>query len=333
MNTMQKDILSYLEKIIEEEKEVARSGEIPDYIEAVDNDDHGAVSVALTSIDGTTVRAGDYEGRFSLQSIAKLFPLALALMDHGSEEVFKYTGKAPTGNVYHSLIQMEMQEKEKPLNPMVNSGAIVMCGLMKGTSADEKFERILTLARELTGNKELTYNEKVYQAENQDLNRSLFYYNRHNGYIEGEFEDVMPVYWKMTSIEVTIEELSNMAAVIANYGTCVQSGKELLPPDVVTTLKSFMVTCGMYDESGAFAVEVGIPAKSGVSGSIIAAIPGKLGIGVMGPDLNKYSNSIAGIRMLKKISDKWQLSIFSKNEDGKDGKDLKGNNGKRKELD
>ncbi|MDQ0208371.1 glutaminase A [Alkalicoccobacillus murimartini] len=314
MKNMQEEMLKYLEKIIEEEKQVARKGEIPDYIEAVDNNDHGAVTVSLTSIDGTTVRAGDHEGRFSLQSISKLFPLALSLMDYGSEEVFNYTGKAPTGNVYHSLIQMEMQEKEKPLNPMVNSGAIVMCGLMKGDSADEKFERVLALARDLTGNQELTYNENVYQAENQDLNRSLFYYNRHNGYIDGEFEDVMPVYWKMTSIEVTIEELSNMAAVIANHGKCVHSGKEIIPSDIVTTLKAFMVTCGMYDESGSFALEVGIPAKSGVSGSIVAAIPGKLGIGVMGPDLNKYSNSIAGIRMLKKISNKWRLSLFS--EDG-----------------
>lgn len=311
MKEMQKEILSYLEKIIEEEKQLARKGEIPDYIEEVDNNDHGAVTVSLTSIDGTTVRAGDYEGRFSLQSISKLFPLALALMDHGSEEVFNYTGKAPTGNVYHSLIQMEMQEREKPLNPMVNSGAIVMCGLMKGENADKKVDRILALARDLTGNQELTYNEKVYEAEDQDLNRSLFYYNRHNGYIKGEFEDVMPVYWKMTAIEVTIEELSNMAAVIANHGVCVHSGKQIITHDVVTTLKAFMTTCGMYDESGSFALEVGIPAKSGVSGSIVAAIPGKLGIGVMGPDLNKYSNSIAGIRMLKKISDKWKLSIFS----------------------
>lgn len=314
MNSMQKDILEYLEKIIDEEKQAARDGEIPDYIEAVDNNDHGAVSVALTSVDGNTVRAGDHEGRFSLQSIAKLFPLALALVDHGSEEVFKYIGKEPTGNVYHSLIQMEMQEREKPLNPLVNSGAIVMCGLMKGNSADEKVDRILALARELTGNDELGYNEKVYQAENQDLNRSLFYYNRHNGYIEGEFEDVMPVYWKMTSIEVNIEELSNMGAVLANHGTCIHSGKEILPTDVVTTIKAFMITCGMYDESGSFAVEVGIPAKSGVSGSIVAVIPEKLGIGVMGPDLNKFSNSIAGIRMLKKIADKWGLSIFSENQ-------------------
>lgn len=318
MENMQEEILEYLEKIIEEEKQLARRGEIPDYIEAVDNNDHGAVTVSLTSTNGTTVRAGDYEGRFSLQSIAKLFPLAIALMDHGSEEVFKYTGKAPTGNVYHSLIQMEMQEKEKPLNPLVNSGAIVMCGLMKGKDADEKIERILSLARKMTGNPDLSYNEEVYKAEDQDLNRALFYYNRHNGFIEGEFEDTLPVYWKMTAIEVTIEELSNMAAVIANHGICVHSGKELIPPDVVTTLKAFMTTCGMYDQSGSFALEVGIPAKSGVSGSIVAAIPGKLGIGVMGPDLNKYSNSIAGIRMLKKISDKWKLSIFSKDESKKE---------------
>ncbi|WP_368505735.1 glutaminase A [Alkalihalophilus sp. As8PL] len=311
MNQIKEDIQAYLEKIIKEEKQVARDGKIPDYIEKVDNEDHGAISMAMTGLDGRCVKAGDDEGRFSIQSMSKVISLAVALMDQGEEKLFQHVGKEPTGDPYHSLSKMELQEDGGPLNPMVNAGAIAVVGQIKGNSVDDKFSRILDLTRKLAGNKEIDYNREIVQAEGHDLNRALFYYNRYGGYVDGELEDVLPIYWRMTSIEMTIEELSRIAAVIANYGEDLETKEQLIPREVVKVLKTFMVTCGMYDQSGAFAVDVGIPAKSGISGGIMAAIPGRMGIGVLGPDLNRHNNSIAGIRLLKKISDRWDLSLFN----------------------
>ncbi|OLS36349.1 glutaminase A [Alkalihalophilus pseudofirmus] len=313
MNQIKEDIKDYLEKIIKEEKQAARDGKIPEYIEKVDNEDHGAVSMAMMGLDGRYVQAGDDEGTFSIQSISKIISLAVALMDQGEEEVFKHVGKEPTGDPYHSLSKMELQEDGGPLNPMVNAGAIAVVGQVKGSSVDEKFGRILDLTRKLAGNEKIDYNPEIVKAEGHDLNRALFYYNRYGGYIneKHDLEDVLPVYWRMTSIEMNIKELSRIAAVIANYGVDIETGEELIPRDVVRVLKTFMVTCGMYDQSGAFAVDVGIPAKSGISGGIMAAIPGRMGIGVLGPDLNEHRNSIAGIRLLRNISERWNLSLFN----------------------
>ncbi|WP_100371715.1 glutaminase A [Bacillus sp. FJAT-45037] len=305
------DIKAYLEKIIKEEKQEARDGKIPEYIEKIDNEDHGAISVAITGLDGRCIQAGDDDGKFSIQSISKVISLAVALMDRGEEEVFKHVGKEPTGDPYHSISKMELQQDGGPLNPMVNAGAIAVVGQIKGSSVDEKFGKVLDLTRKLAANDQIDYSENIVEAEGHDMNRALFFYNRYVGFVKGEIEDVLPVYWRMTSIEMTITDLSRIAAVIANYGQDLDTGEQLIPRDVVKVLKTFMVTCGMYDQSGTFAVDIGIPAKSGISGGIMAAIPGRMGIAVLGPDLNRHNNSIAGIRLLKKISDQWDLSLFN----------------------
>lgn len=311
MDKINEDIQAYLEDIINEERDVARNGRIPDYIEKVDNEDHGAISIAITGLNGKTIQAGDDEGRFSLQSISKVISLAVALMDQGKEKVFQHVGKEPTGDPYHSLMGMEVKKDGGPLNPMVNAGAIAVVGQIKGETVDERFQKVLALTRKLAGNPEIDYNREVYQYEDQDLNRALFYYNRSGGYVEGDLVDVLPIYWKMTSIEVTIKELAHIGAVIANNGKDLDSDEQIIPSDVVTVLKTFMVTCGMYDQSGAFAIDVGIPAKSGISGGIVAAVPGRMGIAVLGPDLNKHNNSIAGVRLLRKMSERWNLSLFN----------------------
>jgi glutaminase len=194
---------------------------------------------------------------------------------------------------------------------MINAGAIAVTTLIEGQGVDHKFERLLHFVRRLTGNPDITYNTKVARSESEtsNLNRSLAYFMREHGVFNGDIEEILALYFKQCAIELNCRDLARLGAVLANNGRDI-GGEKLIPADVARICKTFMVTCGMYNASGEFAIEVGIPAKSGVSGGILASVPYHMGIGVLGPALNDKGNSVAGIQILKKISEKWDLSIF-----------------------
>ncbi|GJM75157.1 hypothetical protein HMSSN036_73730 [Paenibacillus macerans] len=218
----------------------------------------------------------------------------------------------PTGDNFNSIMKLELVQPAIPFNPLINAGAIVVSSMIKGDGALNKSARILEFFRELAGNPALDYNLEVYRSEaaTGHLNRSMAYFLLDKGTLGCDVEQVLEVYFRHCSIEVTCADLARMALVLAEDGTDPITGKELIPRRFVQIAKTFMVTCGMYNGSGEFAIGAGLPAKSGVSGGILSLVPGRWGIGVVGPALNPKGNSIAGVHLLERLSHEFNWSIF-----------------------
>ncbi len=301
--------------IIERVKPLVAKGKVADYIPALKAADQSNVSAAVFHItrgSDVCVSAGDIEQKFTLQSISKVLVLALALIDQGYTNVFQKVGMEPTGDPYNSMIKLETSSHSKPLNPMINAGALAVTSMVNGNSPDERWHRILHFVQCLLGGKAIGYNKEVADSEYKttDLNRSLCYFMKQHGVIDGDVDELIDIYTKQCAIEMNCLDLSRIAAVFANNGRDPQSGNILIEEEIARICKTFMVTCGMYNASGEFAIKVGIPAKSGVSGGIMAVVPGKLGIGIFSPALDERGNSIAGAEILKIMAEEYHFSIF-----------------------
>ncbi|WP_153017194.1 glutaminase A [Alkalihalobacillus trypoxylicola] len=301
-----------LEEMVIEAKKHTNKGKVADYIPALKEANPSVL--ALSIFDGAEFcfTAGDSQELFTLQSISKVLALALAIIDCGEDEVFSKVGMEPTGDPFNSISRLETQVPNKPLNPMINAGALVVSYLIKGDSPEHKLERLLELIRKMTGNDTISYNKEVASSEylSADLNRALAYFLKQHHIIEGEIEDLLQYYTKQCAIELTCHDLAKIGFVIANEGKGFDRNEIIIPVKVARLVKTFMVTCGMYNASGEFAIKVGIPAKSGVSGGILGAVPNRLGIGIYGPSLDEKGNSVAGMKLLELLSDSFELSIF-----------------------
>lgn len=236
----------------------------------------------------------------------------LAIIDNGVDYVFSKIGMEPTEAAFNSIINLENNNDQKPINPMINAGAIATVSLITGDTAEEKFKRILKFTRKITGNTDININEGVYESEKAtgDRNRSLAYFMKSTGVIEGDVEDVLDVYFRQCSIEVNCRDIARIGALLANAGVIISNNERVISREATRIIKTIMVTCGMYDGSGNFAVHIGIPAKSGVGGGIMAAVPRRMGVGVIGPSLDGKGNSIGGIKVLEELSRELDLSIF-----------------------
>lgn len=293
-------------------KKRCTDGKVASYIPELSKAPQHALGIHILNAEGVSLTAGDSKISFTLQSISKVFTLLLALMDNGEEDVFDKVGMEPTGDNFNSMLKLELVQPGIPFNPLINAGAIAISSLIAGRSPDEKAERILQFFQLLSGNNKLRFDLDVYQseAETADLNRSMAYFLKDNGLLNGNVNDVLDVYFRHCSILAQCADLARMALVLAYDGMDPITGVRLVPRRYVQIAKTFMVTCGMYNASGEFAIEVGLPAKSGVSGGILTMVPGKYGIGVIGPALNPKGNSIAGVHLLETISKGLDWSLF-----------------------
>lgn len=299
-----------LEALVAKHRPAAREGKVAEYIPELAGQNPDLLGVAVVNPQGEMHAAGAYRHRFTLQSISKLIALMVALMDHGEEVIFSKVGMEPTGDPFHSLYKLEIASEAKPLNPMINAGAIVVSSLIRGKSVDDRVKRMIHLVREMAENPEIDLDRAVYRSEREtaDRNRALAYFLKGCGVID-DVEETLDVYFRQCSICVDCLDLARMGLCLAQNGVTL-GGKRVIPEDVARLTKTFMVTCGMYNASGEFAIRAGIPAKSGVSGGILALVPGRMGIGVFGPALDKKGNSITGVRLLEDFSIKMGLSIF-----------------------
>lgn len=313
------ELQNLLDKMVLKNRPWTRRGRVEQYIPELGKADGSVLGICagLFEENGETkeVRfysSGDCAEKFTMQSISKPLALMLALKDCGFKAIFSKVGMEPTGDPFNSIIKLETLKPSKPLNPMINAGAIAVTSFIKGRNTDEKFKRLLGFVRKLAVNKEIKINEKMYLSEKAtgDRNRSLAYFMRGLGVIEGDVEEILDLYFRQCAIEVTCSDLANIAMCIANGGISPLTSQRLVDREIIKIVKTFMMTCGMYNYSGEFAVRVGIPAKSGVSGGIMAVVPGRMGIGVIGPALDEKGNSIAGIRLLEDLSQELNLSIF-----------------------
>lgn len=302
-----------LQQLVDEAKKYTNMGTVADYIPALEKANPGDLSVAIYYPDGKGYCAGDVKDKMTLQSISKVLTLALVLMEKGEEYVFSYVGKEPTGDPFNSIAKLETNKPSKPLNPMINAGALTVTHMIAGNSVNERFQRILDFIRELTQNPTIGFNEEVARSEynTADLNRALSYFLKQHHVINEDVEDLIELYSKQCAIEMNSQDLARIGCVLAMNGKDLLTGKQIIPGDIARICKTFMVTCGMYNASGEFAINVGIPAKSGVSGGIMGAVPGKCGIGIYGAALDEKGNSVAGIKILEMMAKKYSLSMFN----------------------
>ncbi len=274
-------------------------------------DERDRFGICLMHVDGRMFPIGDHDVPFALQSISKVFTFGLALEDHGRQEVLRHVGVEPSGDAFNSIVFDERHNR--PFNPMVNAGALATTALVRGSGAAEKLERILDAMRRYAGNESLEVDEQTYAAELQaaDLNRATAYLMRSQGMISDDVEETIESYLRHCSVHVTCEDLAAMGATLANGGVNPLTGERAIPRRSVRDVLSVMYTCGMYDAAGEWAYEVGAPAKSGVSGGILAVMPGKGGMAVYSPGLDAHGNSVRGVRVCEEVSDRLGLHMFA----------------------
>ncbi len=301
-----------LEQIIAECRPDIQKGAVATYIPELAKQDPNDFGIYVLSSDGSHYCAGDYLKPFTVQSIIKPVLLLLALMDNGSEEVRRHIGVEATGKPFDAINVSDKSLVSEHFNPMVNAGAIVICSLIKGKDYTERFERLLDLTRKLAGNPNIDVDEAVYRSEKSHgfKNRALAYLLKAHGLLEDDVEDVLDCYFRACSIRICSKDLAHIGFVLANRGKTVRSETRLFPSEFARFVNAILVTCGMYDGSGEFALRVGVPAKSGVGGGIMAVVPTRLGIGIYSPALDEKGNSIAGIHALELLSKRLFLGIF-----------------------
>ncbi len=274
---------------------------------------HERFAISLATMDGRVHEVGDHDHRFPMQSISKVFVYALALELHGRERVLERVGVEPSGDDFNSISIVFDERYNRPHNPMVNAGALVTTDLVRSGDEEADIAYILRALRRFAGTDRLTVDEDVFDREmaTADRNRAISYLMRGFGMIGHDVETNLALYLRQCAVQVTSRDLAMMAATLANGGINPATGEQALHPQFVRDVLSVMHMCGMYNYAGTWAYRIGIPAKSGVSGGILAVVPGKLGIGVFSPGLDAYGTSVRGIKVCEEISDRLGLHVFA----------------------
>lgn len=301
-----------LQRIIEECRTYIQNGKVATYIPELAKADSNEFGICTISFDQGTNGFGDYEKSFTMQSIVKAIILLRALEDKGEYEVRNLVGVEATGKPFDAFNYSDQALKSEHINPMINAGAIALCTLIDGETYQEKFQRLLDLTRKIAGNPNLIVDEDVYMSEKAtgNKNRALTYMLKAYGIINEDAEDVLDCYFRACSIKVTSVDLARIAFAFANKGKDPIKGEKLFDKKHAKYINAVLMTCGMYDGSGEFAISVGVPAKSGVGGGIMAIVPNRMGIGIYSPALDSKGNSCAGIKALELLSRELELSIF-----------------------
>ena len=296
-----------LDKLVKKNIAETKMGTVASYIPELDKAKKDALGLYIIDVNGNEYCSGDWDTKFTIQSISKIVTLMLAILEY----VFSKVGMEPTGDPFNSIKKLETSSRRKPYNPLINAGAIAIASMIKGKDVRDRFQRLLDFFRKISEDETLDVNYKIYcgESETGNRNRAMGYFLKGDGIIEGNVEDALDIYFKQCSIEVTAKTLAKIALFLANNGK-LSNGETVITPRIATIVKTLMVTCGMYDSSGEFAVRAGIPSKSGVGGGILSVVPGKMGIGVYGPSLDKKGNSIAGVLLLEDLSSELNLTIF-----------------------
>ncbi len=279
-----------------------KSGKVADYIPELFKASPDWFGICLATIDGHVYEVGDSQQTFTIQSISKPFVYGIALEDNGREAVLAKVGVEPTGDAFNSISLDPVTGQ--PANPMINAGAIATTSLVEGSTSQKKMYRILEAAFSRYIGHELTIDEAVYksEAETGHRNRAISHLLRNFNIIATDPEEGLDAYFRQCSIKVTCRDLAMMAATLANNGVNPVSGKRAIPGEYVGNVLGVMASCGMYDFAGAWIYRVGLPAKSGVGGGIVAVLPGQLGIGIFSPPLDELGNSVRGIKVCEDLS-------------------------------
>ena len=305
----------YLDRIREEHAGVT-DGALADYIPELARVDPTGFGLSVSSSDGFVYESGDARTEFTIQSISKPFTYALALDKVGVDVVDAKIGVEPSGEAFNE-ISVDHSTKI-PKNPMINAGAIAAVSLIPAADADERFALIHEFYSAFAGRR-LELDHEVYASEKAtgNRNRAIGYMLQSFGVLDGDPDEVLDVYYRQCSLKVTATDLARMATTLARGGINPQTGRRVTQPAVVKRTLSVMVTCGMYDAAGDWVSAVGMPAKSGVGGGIVAVLPGQLGIGVYSPLLDEKGNSVRGVRLCRSLSEQLGLHFLTVSRDSR----------------
>jgi glutaminase len=297
-------VLEYLTGLLEEYRRLDE-GEVATYIPELGRADPGWFGIAVVTADGHVYEVGDTDHDFTIQSISKPFVFGMALEDQGRDAVLERVGVEPSGNPFNAIV---VDDRSRPFNPMVNAGAIVATGLIDEHPDVDRMTRIMHAFSRYAG-RPLTLDTTVYRSESTtgDRNRAIAYLMSSFDMLRGEVDAVIDAYFRQCSLLVTCRDLATMAATLANRGVNPVTGDVALEPRYVENVLSVMSTCGMYDYAGEWVYTVGLPAKSGVSGGVVAVLPGQLGIGVFSPPLDARGNSARGIKVCQRMAADFDL--------------------------
>jgi glutaminase len=311
----------HLDEWVKHFRTFASEGQCASYIPALGKVDVSLLGICIVGSNGQTLKSGDWQSTFTLQSISKVISFIAACITRGISYVLDRVDVEPTGDPFNSIIRLEMHKPGKPFNPMINAGAITIASLLPGYSTKDKLEVVYQLIERMI-DKYPIGNEAVFQSEWQTAhrNRALAYYLKETGFLEAEVEDTLEVYLKLCSLKVSVEDIALIGLILAHDGFHPIKNIQIFPKEVARLTKALMLTCGMYNASGKIAAFVGLPAKSGVSGGILSLVPPSVksdwpfqdgcGIGIYGPAIDEYGNSLTGVKLLKHIAQEWELCIF-----------------------
>lgn len=287
------------------------AGKNADYIPYLAKVDPKLFGIAVMTTDNKVYTLGDVDYSFSIQSISKVFTLALAMQERGADDVFKRVGSEPTGRPFNSVSAV-VDIPDHTGNPLVNAGAIATTSLISGATATEKWNKILAFYGKAAGEK-LSLIDEVYKSEaatnqgNRALAALLVKYDR----IYSEPLDSVDIYTKQCSVGVNVKQLAQMGATLANEGINPVTGEHVIKAEYIPHILSAMTMAGLYDGSGGWAWRVGLPAKSGVGGGILAVVPGKGAIAVFAPPLDEAGNSVKAQKVITYVANKLDINLYS----------------------
>jgi glutaminase len=281
---------------------------IPELAKA--NPNHFAISIA--TVDGQLFTVGDAEIAFSIQSISKIFAYALALEDNDHDTLFHEIGLDATGEKFNSIAPVEKGQASS-LNPYVNAGAIQTTSYIKGKNSAEKWARFFAFLQTF-GDGKLVLSQRIYQSETETniRNHAIAHLLKSHGKLRGDPKDVLDRYTKACAVMVTSNQLALMGATLANNGKNPLTQQQVISPTVTRHVLSQMLVNGLYEKSGTWVVTIGVPAKSGVGGGILAIVPNKMAIAVYSPPLDAAGNSVRGQKVLEALSNIWGLHLLDK---------------------
>ncbi|MFZ6780553.1 glutaminase [Undibacterium sp. Ji83W] len=306
---MQPDYAAILQTIFSEVQPLLSQGEVASYIPELSKVSAQHFGMAVYCLDGRTYTIGDSQQKFSLQSVTKLFALALAFSREG-DAIWERVGREPSGNPFNSLVQLEY-ERGKPRNPFINAGALVIADILSARFVQSDIA-VQQFARTISGEPTIDFDVAVAQSERQTAHRNyaIAHLMKDFGNLHNPVKTVIDSYCRQCSLTMTCTELAKAGSFLANHGSVPWSGQQILDASSSKRLNALMLTCGTYDAAGDFAYRVGLPAKSGVGGGILALVPGELAVAVWSPGLDATGNSLAGTYALERFTTLTARSIF-----------------------
>jgi len=299
-----------LEAVLAQVRPLLGAGKVADYIPALASVSGNKLGIAISTVNGEHYQAGDANERFSIQSISKVLSLVIAMNHYPEEEIWRRVGKDPSGQPFNSLLQLEI-EQGKPRNPFINAGALVVCDMLQSRLSAPR-QRMLEVVRKLSGVDSLAYDSAVARSEfeHSARNAAIAWLMKSFGNFDNDVATVLQNYFHYCALKMSCVELAQTFLFLAQGGHARHLAEPVVTPVQARQVNALMATCGMYQNAGEFAFRVGLPAKSGVGGGIVAIVPHEMAIAVWSPELDAAGNSLAGVAALEALTQRLGRSVF-----------------------